>query len=186
MALIGQQIEIQLSKIKLVLAIVGSLIFVGLGLWFVISPPGPQHFHRYSPTTMLVAGYASIIFFGLCALILIRKLPDNRPGLIIDDEGITDNSSGISSGKVLWSDISNISLIEIRNQRLILLLVNNPYDYINRQTNKFEKKLMEINYNRYGTPLSLTSNGLKISFNDLHKLLVDNYDATKLRKSPNC
>ncbi len=67
----------------------------------------------------------------------------------------------------------------MRNQRLILLQVNNPYDYINRQTNKFEKKLMEINYNRYGTPLNLTSNGLKISFNDLHKLLVDNYDATK-------
>jgi hypothetical protein len=179
MALIGQQIEIQLSKIKLVLAVVGSLIFVGLGFWFVISPPSPQHFHRYSPTTILVAGYASIIFFGFCAVILIRKLPDNRPGLIIEEEGITDNSSGISSGKVLWSDISKISIIEIRNQRLILLQVNNPYDYINRQTNKFEKKLMEINYNRYGTPLSLTSNGLKISFNELHKLLVDNHDVTK-------
>lgn len=182
MALIGHRIEIQLSKITLTLAIVGSLTFVGLGLWFVISPPSPEHFHRYSPTTILLAGYASIIFFGLGALILIRKLPDTRPGLIIDDQGIHDNSNGISAGQILWSDISNISVIEIRNQRLILLQVNNPYDYINRQSNKFNKKLMTINYNMYGTPLSLTSNGLKISFADLHKLLVDSYDAAKLRE----
>ncbi len=188
MALIGQKIEIQLSKIKLLLILLGSLTFVGLGLWFVINPPINHHYYHHSPTTILIAGYASIIFFGLCALLSIRKLADNRPGLIIDDLGISDNSSGVSCGQILWSDISNISILEIHRQKIIMLQVNNPEDYINRQTNTFKRKMMEMNFNMYGSPLSITSNGLKISFNELHKLLVDNYNAARQpkEKSPNC
>ena len=182
MALIRQQIEIQLSKIKLLLMLVGSLTFVALGLWLVITRPTAHHFHRYNSTTMLIAGYASIIFFGLCALIAMRKLFDNRPGLVIDDLGLSDNSSGVSSGQILWADILNISVIEIQRQKIIMLQVNNPQDYINRQTNFFKRKLMKINLNKFGSPLSISSNALKISFVELHKLLVDSYDKAKQRE----
>lgn len=182
MAIKGQQIEIQLSKIKLLLMLVGSLTFVALGLWLVINPPTNQHYHRYSPTTILIAGYASIIFFGLGVLIFIRKLSDNRPGLIIDDLGLSDNSSGVAGGQILWSDILGISVLKVHRQKFVMLQVKNPEDYINRQTNAFKRKMMEMNFKMYGSPLSITSNGLKISFNDLHKLLVDSYDAAKQRE----
>ncbi len=181
MALIGQQIEIKLSKIKLLLALLGSLTFIGLGLWLIINPPSTEHYHRYSPTTMLLAGYASVIFFGLCAFFFIRKLPDNRPGLIIDNLGLSDNSSGVAGGLILWSDIINISVLKIQRQKFIMLQVKNPEEYINRQTSAFKRKIMEMNFKMYGSPLSITSNGLKISFHELHKLVVDNYEAAKLR-----
>ncbi len=188
MALIGQKIEIKLSKIKILLALLGSLTFVGLGLWLVINPPTTSHYHHYSPTTILLAGYASIIFFGLCAFFFIRKLPDNRPGLIIDYLGLSDNSSGVAGGQILWSDIINISVLKIQRQKFIMLQVKNPEEYINRQTNAFKRKMMEMNFKMYGSPLNITSNGLKISFDELHKLVVDNYAAAKLteKKSSNC
>ena len=182
MALIRQQIEIQLSKIKLLLMLVGSLTFVALGLWLVITRPTAHHFHRYNSTTMLIAGYASIIFFGLCALMFIRKLPDNRPGLIIDDLGLSDNSSGVAGGQILWADILNISVLKIQRQRLIMLQVKNPEEYINRQTSAFKRKMMEMNFKMFGSPLSITSNGLKISFDELHKLVVDNFNAARQRE----
>jgi hypothetical protein len=182
MALIGQRIEIQLSKTKLLLLLLGSLTFVALGLWLVIAPPTNHHYIRYSPTTILIVGYASIIFFGLCALIAVRKLADNRPGLIIDALGLSDNSSGVSGGQIPWTDILNISVIEIQKQKIIMLEVNNPQDYIGRQTNGFKRKLMKINLNKFGSPLSISSNALKISFADLHKLLVDNFEAAKQRE----
>lgn len=181
MALIGHRIEIQLSKTKLLLLLLGSLTFVGLGLWFVIDPPANQHYYRYSPTTILIVGYASIIFFGLCSLIAIRKLSDNKPGLIIDDLGLTDNSSGVSGGRIPWTDISHISVIEIQRRKIIMLQVNNPQDYIGRQTNGLKRKLMKINLNKFGSPISISSNALKISFTELHKLLVDNFEAAKQR-----
>jgi hypothetical protein len=183
MVLIRQQIEIQLSKVKLLLMLVGSLTFVSLGLWLVISQPTIHRaFLTVSSTELLTVGYAGIIFFGLCALFIIHKLTDNRPGLIIDDLGLSDNSSGIACGQIPWTDILNISVIDIQRQKIIMLEVNNPQDYIGRQTNGFKRKLMKINLNKFGSPISISSNALKISFADLHKLLVDNFEAAKQRE----
>lgn len=175
----GQRIEIALSKKKIFLMLIGALVFVAIGLWFVISPPTISNSYWGNPTKIAIAGYASIVFFGLCAFVLIKKLPDNKPGLVIDETGLTDNSSGVSAGKILWSDMEDISVIEIHRQKLIMLQVKNPQDYIDKQTNGFKRKMMQMNYKMYGTPLSITSNGLKISFDELLSTLTDNFKATK-------
>jgi hypothetical protein len=35
----SEQIEIPLSKTKILMTLLGSIAFVGLGLWFLINPP---------------------------------------------------------------------------------------------------------------------------------------------------
>lgn len=174
-----QRIEIPLSKKKIFLMLLGALVFVVIGLWFVISPPAIENSYWGSPTKIGIAGYASIIFFGLCALLLFRKLPDNKPGLIIDRIGLTDNSSAVSAGQILWSDIEKISVIEIHRQKLILLQVANPQEYINKQTNSFKRKMMQMNHKIYGTPFCIASNALKISFDKLLTILTDKLTATQ-------
>jgi hypothetical protein len=169
----GQRIEIALSKKKIFLMLLGALAFVAIGLWFVISPPTISNSYWGNPTKIAIAGYASILFFGLCAFFLIKKLPDNKPGLIIDQTGLSDNSSAVSAGQILWTDIENISVIEIHRQKLIMLHVTNPQDYIDKQTSAFKRKMMQLNFKMYGTPLSITSNGLKISFDQLLSILTD-------------
>lgn len=57
---------------------------------------------------------------------------------IISDQGIFDNSSGVSAGQILWKDIDGILVIKIHRQRMIILQVNNPQDYIEKQTSKFK------------------------------------------------
>jgi hypothetical protein len=111
------------------------------------------------------------LFFGVCAVYIGRKLPNNKPGLIIDDVGLTDNSSGVSAGQILWSDVKNIKVIEIHRQKLIMLKVKNPQDYIDRQTSGLKRKMMKMNFNMYGTPLSITSNSLQIKFDELLNIL---------------
>ena len=179
MTVSGQRIEIALSKSKIVLMLLGALTFVAIGLWFVIAPPTIENSYWGNPTKIAIAGYASIIFFGLCAFFFIRKLPDNKPGLIIDDTGLVDNSSGLSAGHILWSDIENISVIEIHRQKLIMLQVKNPQLYIDRQTSLFKRKGMELNNKMYGTPLSITANGLKTSFDNLLTILTDKLQASR-------
>ena len=175
----GQRIEIALSKKKIFLMLLGALVFVAIGLWFVISPPTISNSYWGNPTKIAIAGYASILFFGLCAFVLIKKLPDSKPGLIIDDIGLTDNSSGVSAGQILWSDIENISVIEIHRQKLIMLHVANPQDYIDKQISGFKRRMMQLNYKMYGTPLSITSNGLKIPFDELLSTLTDKLKAVR-------
>lgn len=175
----GERIEIALSKKKIILMFVGALAFVAIGLWFVISPPTISNSYWGNPTKMAIVGYASILFFGPCAFALIKKLPDNKPGLIIDQIGFTDNSSGVSAGQVLWSDIENLSVLEVHGQKIIMLQVTNPQEYIHKQTSGFKRKMMQLNYKMYGTPLSITSNGLKISFDELLSTLTANLKAPR-------
>ena len=176
----GQQIEIPLNKSKIILMLIGSLAFIAIGCWFVIAPPTIENSYWGSPAKLTIAGYLSIVFFGLCAFVFLRKLPDNKPGLIIDDTGLVDNSGGLSAGRILWSDVEDISVMEIHSQKMIMLHVTNPQQYIERQKNMFKRKGMEMNNKMYGTPISITANGLKTSFDELLNILMNRLKQTRI------
>lgn len=163
-------ISIPLSKGKLLLSILGAFAFVAIGFWFVLAPPSRTGSPLES-TLLMVLGVVAILFFGGIAILVIRKLFDSRPGLIIDEQGLLDNSGGLSAGQILWQDIENFKVLQIQRQRLILILVKNPQDYIDRQSNGWKRKLMAMNYRQYGTPISISTNGLKISFAELLEML---------------
>jgi hypothetical protein len=173
------RLEIPLNKSKIVLMFLAALVFVIIGLWFVINPPEIKNAFWGHPAKIAILGYASLIFFGLCAFLFVRKLSDNKPGLIIDETGLTVNSSGMSGGHVLWSDIEAFSVMEVHKQRLIMLHIKNPQLYIDRQTNLLKRKTMQLNNRMYGTPLSISSNSLKVSFERLVTLLSDHLEASK-------
>lgn len=175
----GQSLEIPLSKSKILLMLLGALLLVAIGFWFVIKPPIIANSFWGNHTKIAITGYASIIFFGLCALLFIRKLQGSKPGLIIDDKGIVDYSSGISAGVILWSEIVNISVMVIQRQQFIMLYVKEPQSIIDKQASMFQRKIMQLNYKMYGTPLSITSTGLKISFDDLVKIIMDKFEESK-------
>ena len=175
----AQSLEIPLSKSKIFLMLLGALVFVAIGCWFVIDPPIIANSFWGNPTKIAITGYASILFFGLCALFFIRKLQSSKPGLIINGKGIVDHSSGISAGVILWSEIVEISVIVVHQQKLIMLYVKEPQSIIDRQESMFKRKLMQLNYKMYGTPVSLTASGLKISFNDLVKIIMDKFGERK-------
>lgn len=179
MSISQQQMEIPLSKKKLTLMVLGSLIFIGLGILFVINPEKYSNPIMRNPTVIFIAGLASILFFGICFFFIANKLADNSPGLIIANDGILDNSSGVSAGKILWTDIEDLSVIKIYRQKLIMLQVNNPQDYIDKQESGLKRSIMTMNYKMYGTPLSITSNGLKISFDELLITLTNKLNASR-------
>jgi hypothetical protein len=166
------RIEIEVSKTKTSLMLLGALSFVTIGLWFVIAPPAIENAYWGNPTKIKILGYASILLFGFCAVIFMRKLPGNKPALIIDQTTLMDNSGWLSAGQILWTDIEEISVFQFRRQKLIMLHVSNPGDYIDRQTSLFKRKTMELNNRMYGTPLSISTNGLKISFDQLLTILT--------------
>jgi hypothetical protein len=80
----------------------------------------------------------------------------------------------------LWSDIESISVKEIHRQKFIILEVSNPQEYIDKQTSRFKRKMMEMNMKMYGTPLSITNNGLQIKFDELYKILNDHLKVSRL------
>lgn len=173
------QIEIPLSKGKLILTLIGAMIFVVAGFWFLINPIKISHTIWGSQEAMFLLGLVSVLFFGFIAILIVRKLQDKTPGLIINEQGIFDNSSGVSAGLVLWADIKEIKVSQVITQKFIMLIVRNPDEYINRQTTAIKRKEMQLNLSTYGSPINISANALATDFNSLHKLLLQKFEEKK-------
>jgi hypothetical protein len=92
-------------------------MFILFGIAFVISPETFSSVIVRSSTIIFLAGCIAIVFFGFVGFLLLKKLIDNTPGLIISENGITDNSSGVPAGFIPWSDIVALAI-----ERIIFLL----------------------------------------------------------------
>ncbi|MEO0338198.1 MAG: STM3941 family protein, partial [Bacteroidota bacterium] len=103
------------------------------------------------------------------------KMFDKKPGLIIDENGITDNTNGTSIGLIEWNDIAEIERLEIAFSKMLLIKTNKPEKYIQRAPNGIARQAMKANYKSYGTPLSIIANSLKINFNELEKLIEEEW-----------
>lgn len=80
------------------------------------NPPKSNHWLFGNPTVIFITEIASVIFFGLVAVTMFRKFSDKKPGLIINNQGITDNSSGVSAGLIPWNDIDKIKISQVLSQ----------------------------------------------------------------------
>jgi hypothetical protein len=101
------------SRTRIALMIFGSLAFVALGLWiagFFGPPPRPDR---------VWAGYAAILFFGLAALIGIRRLFESGDQIVVDGSGIC--WSQWSDRKIPWSEIREISRKAVKRQQFLCL-----------------------------------------------------------------
>ena len=179
----NDKIEIPLSKNKIILLTIGSFLFVIAGIWlFANSTEFQNHSMRLLRNPMVVksVGIISVLFFGATGVYGIRKLFDKKVGLIIDKNGITDNSNASSIGLIEWKDILEIKTEQVMSTKFLLIEVNNPEKYIEKAKNGMKARLMKANMRMYGTPLSITSNTLKYDFNKLEKLIQ-----TELEKNKN-
>ncbi len=183
------RIEIPLSKNKIILLLIGAFIFVVFGILFVIEPENfvtnsthlklrNRIFSKY-PELIRVIGVVAIGFFGAVCIYGIKKLIDKKVGLIIDSNGITDNSNASSIGLIEWNDITNIRTIRIMSTKFLLIDIVNPEKYIGKAKNRIQARLMKANMNMYETPLSITSNTLKYDFNELEKLIQSEFEKNK-------
>ena len=177
-----ERIEIPFSKKKLILSIVGSLLFVIGGIWLFLNTElyanFPLEFVR-NPIVIQGVGVFAILFFGLTGVLGFRKLFDNSNGLVIDNTGITDNSSSLGIGLIEWEDITDILTKRVMTTKFLLVHVNNPEKYLSRAENKAKAKLMRANMKMTGTPIQISSNALKYNFKKLEELVQTEYERNK-------
>lgn len=172
----NDQIEIPLSKTKLWLLNIGSILFVLISIWMLIANVG---FHRYNPIVVKLAAIAGILFFGATSFFGFKKLFDKKFGLIINEEGILDNTSGISVGLIKWDDIVDIQINQVMTNKFISIYVKNQDEYIAKAKNKMMARIMKSNIRMVGTPISISSNTLSYNFNNLKELIFSSFDKYK-------
>ena len=132
-----------------------------------------------NPELIRIIGIITTVFFGIGVVYGIKKLFDKKIALIIDSNGITDNSNASSIGLIEWNDISGIRTIQVMSTKFLLIDIANPEKYIEKAKNRIQARLMKANMNIYETPLSITSNTLNYNFGELEKLIKTEYKKNK-------
>ncbi len=173
--MIKDQIEIPLSKAKLSKLLVFSVLFLAGGLWIMITNPQTDNPVFNNPVAKAFASYGATILGLLGIYWFTRKLFDPKPRLILNEQGICDNTTAFRFGLIPWSDVSEIYERSIQasiasKQRFVTIGLLSPDKYISKETNLFKRKLLEANARSYGSPIHISTNGLKTNHAELLNL----------------
>ncbi len=178
----NNKIEIPLSKNKIIFLTIISFLFVIAGIWLFVNAKNFQSNSLQllrNPVVIKITGITGILFFGTAGIYGVKKLFDKKPGLIIDQNGITDNSNASSIELIEWKNITNIQTGQVMSTKFLLIKVKNLEEYIEKSKNGLKTKLMKANLRTYGTPITITSNTLKYNFNQLKNLIQIEFEKYK-------
>ncbi len=162
---------IKLSKTKILLLLLGASVFVAAGILLLSLDDAQIRSQRSlnDPVYARGLGLVAIVFFGSFGLYGLKKLFDTKPGLVFNDSGIVDNASSVSPGFIPWSEVVGAEIFEIQKQKLLIIKVRDPREYIARGSS-LKRTLNKANNRMVGSPISISSNTLGIKFSELVSL----------------
>lgn len=135
---------------------------------------------RYNPTLVAAAGYVGLTFFGFAGLYIFYKLFDSKPGLIIDKDGIYDNSSAAAGHLIKWEIITGLRVGQVMSTKFMLIDIENHEEFMERASG-IKKKLMWGTYKMYCAPTSISSAALSCDFDELFQIINERLN-TKTQK----
>ena len=144
------------SRKKLLLLTAGGGVFVALGFFLLQSTDIEER----------LAGIASIVFFGACALFGTLRLVRPTPAVILHSSGIFDNASALPAGFLHWDEISSVYVATIKNQRSLAIALKDVNAFLSRQSG-MKSKLMKMNVNLVGAAVNIPASTLPISLEEL-------------------
>ena len=182
----NEKIEIYARRGYYFLGFLCAIIFVITGIFMIISPffidkIFPQEYYQllrsdpffrflFNPVTDIITGIIGILFFGFATIIHFRKIFDKNPGLIIDSTGIIF-PAGIYARHIRWENITGIKSFNLIIVRFLVIIVNNPNEYIKRIKNIIFKIDARTDFKIMGSPVSIPTDVLKCKHRELVNIL---------------
>jgi hypothetical protein len=158
-------VAVERSRAKGMASLLGCAVFVVASLAIIA---------RGSALTLVVGVVGLLTFAGFGIGWTVMLLRDG-PGLVVDDTGFDDNSSAVAVGRVLWTDVTSVSERKVFGTSLLVVGVREPEACLAR-LGRLARLAATANRRRYGSPVILTSVGLRTSFVGLSMLLRDGYE----------
>lgn len=161
-------IEIPFSKWKLLLAVVASALFVVLGVFllFVWSEEAGSS----SPLAKKITGGILILFFGAVSAFGFVKMLSKKCALLINDEGICDNTTASSFGLIKWDNVTGFKIEEMMSRKYLVIQVNNGEEMLEKSKGML-RKTMKMNFSMYLTPYAIPSTVINYKLEELVDLL---------------
>ena len=172
-----ESVSIPVSRYKLGGLIMYALAFLVLGIVIIVyAQEISLTSYRYHPPKVYVIlmGAFSAAFGGVASLLFIyRFFLSSKPGLIVDLEGIHDNSTLMGIGLIRWDEIIDIK--EADQAGYINIIVKDPEKLVDRVRNPLIKRAIKADFNKHGTPVSIAETTLRCGYNELWSLLTTRF-----------
>jgi len=115
------------SRWRLARLILLGVGFVLLGLWMIGAFGAPPTSRNYPPDLVLFMGWAGIIFFGLCCVVIVSRFFSKREQLRIGPAGI--RYAVRSDQTIPWREIVGIGTWNSAGQKSIILHLRDPASF---------------------------------------------------------
>lgn len=140
---------------RLVLLALGGLAFVAVGL-LMIRDGGFG----------AALGAVSVLFFGFCLVAIVVRLFRTRPALVIDCDGIEENSSAVSVGRIPWSEVTEVRPHSFQGQRFLGIGLVDPDVVLGHQP-ALKRKALDSSMRMTGFAVNVPLRMLKVREDDL-------------------
>lgn len=157
--------------IVLVVSLIGS-IAVAILIQYLVD-------HNYLPygwmNWLFVGG--PLYYFLVSLAEYVKTLFDKNAGLRITEEGIDDNLSIFSCGKVPWSEIEGIAVHRAMKTRFLAVRVKDPAQLVARQAGWKRHALTRL-VRRWGSPIIVSQKRVATDLEQLLHTLVEQAGGT--------
>ncbi|WP_237732323.1 STM3941 family protein [Flavobacterium sp. UGB4466] len=109
----------------------------------------------------------------------IKQLVKNRLLILIDENGINVNPKKTPTQNIEWNNVEAFSELKIQSQKMVVIEVNNPEYWIKNENNAIKRKLIEYNFNNYGSPFVISAGSMQINHAELVKIFNENLEKYK-------
>ena len=165
-------IVVRAPRYKLFFYFVLSLIMVAGSAWLALFP--------WVLFPVKVVGLIGILFFGLCGGWILAKLFSKRISLVLDREGLLDNSSALPAGRIPWDQIARMGIMKVENQRFLGIDVRDR-TLLPSSASAFRKWAEDFNLAVSGYPLGIPSTTIDRTLEELHDLIARYWKDPKAR-----
>lgn len=156
-------IIIKTNKKSIIIGLIGSLVFIIVGLFMITKP---DSIGRYSESIIQTCGIIGNLFFGLTSIYLTKKIYDKKAGLIMDKSGLVINTSIISKHSIKWDELRGTDLTKIGKEKILFLYLNDSKGFI-KKFNPIEQFLMRLNLSIYGSPNGISMRSINYDIDKL-------------------
>jgi hypothetical protein len=125
-----------------------------------------------------IGGGLALLVFGAATISAASRLFGRQPGLVLDHEGILDNTSFSSVGRVPWTEITGVRVVHppgfrnrpfgptIRPPRFVIVDVRDPRPFL-RRGNLLKRWLIRANAWGLGSPVAIAPSSVDVDTDKL-------------------
>lgn len=157
-----QELVFPLNRKKIIFHMVGQVIFIILfGLLFKTSVEHPK-----DDLFLTILSPVMMVFWASTFFLSSTMLLSKEPGLIINSNGIIDNTTGVAAGKIPWDNIARAYVTKYRSVRFLTIEVFDVEQYL-EQGNIFSRIFKWFNHTFFHSPIHISAGLIDIGFEEL-------------------